>query len=115
MQSPLIDTVGLFAKKETGQYIISQGVVKFEGESDLNSLLSLFYKYKPTKIFPFIGIVTWKNHWRKATESMPSYISELHFGHYRCQALDLFLSDTIFSLIQTPKLNFMISSKAMAM
>ena len=61
LQSPLIDKISLFAEKEAGQQIISQGAVKFEGESDLNALLSLFYKYKPTKI-PFLGIVTWQNH-----------------------------------------------------
>ena len=99
LQSLIIDKVGLFAEKEVGKQIISQGAVQFEGESDLKTLLSLFYKDNSTNIYNFLDIVTWKTHWKRATDHASSSFSGLLFGYYRSQASDLILSDVACSLI----------------
>ena len=67
LQSPLLDKIGLFAEKETGKQLISQGEVEFEGESELTALLSLFYKGNSIKIQSYLDVVTWQNHWKQAT------------------------------------------------
>ena len=79
--------------------MISQGEVEFEGESYLTVLMSLFYKGNPIKTHSFLDVATWQNHWKQATESASSSLSGLHFGHYHSQAIDLFLSDIKFSVI----------------
>ena len=88
-----------FLKKEVGKQIISQGAVWFEGESDINTLLSLFNKHNPTKIYHLLDIVLWQSDWKRSVESKSSSFSGLKFGHYLSQALDLIMSDTRLSLI----------------
>ena len=58
LQITLIDSIGLFAEKETGQKLPSQRKVKFEGDSDLSTLLSLFHKRNSTKTHHFLDVVT---------------------------------------------------------
>ena len=75
LQSPMIDKIRLFAEKETGQKLMSQGEAQFEGESDLRALLSLFRKNNYAKTHHFLDVVIWQNHWKKATDSTSSSIS----------------------------------------
>ena len=58
LKIPLTDKIGLFAKKESDQKLMSQGEVQFEGESDLSALLSLSHKENSTKTHLFLDVVT---------------------------------------------------------
>ena len=64
LQILLIDEIGLFAEKETGQKLMSQIEVHFEGELDLTDLLSLFYASNSDKTHHFLDVATWQNHWK---------------------------------------------------
>ena len=65
----------------------------------LKDLIKLFHKSTHAKMYPFVTVTQWNEHWSHSEEKTASSISGYHYGHYTSHASSIVISTVKCGLV----------------
>ena len=88
----IISKVGYFGETTEVQELIHNSIAIKTNNPFLNAFFQLFYNPTVSPISWEISTKQWIQHWKSSREKTASSFSGIHFGHYKVQSINYFLS-----------------------